>query len=609
MNNSRLDSMQRVMSLPLYQIIYFLLVLLSFDIGTLYAVPGPDNVALLVNRNSESSMNLAQYYMEQRYIPISHRCNLDLTEDIDITLTQFKETLYLPLQQCLAGHLEHIEAIVMMRGTPLRVQIPHTRDDAPYVTLSTSSLLAWAHTKTRDGQSILDQSLIQTRPCGSNICWSAYYENPWRSGAFYSDWSRFKDQLEWKMHLVTRIDALDDIQAITLIDNASRSGISLIGTQTQEISDLQSYIHVFMQAANLPRAILDVDYEPVAQALSELGFDSEILSFDTNAHFDYQVASLMVGSQSLLEVVENNIYMPGSLVDNLTSFAAHPNNFDLNLPEVQAAITRWIPQGATGLHACTDEPLNDSFPSRWFLVDYVYGASLAEAFYRHIPFAFWQNIVLGDPMVAAYAQRPSIEHVILTDSSTIVKVEDALDRDIEYFTLWYNGELWKQTRGTEIIVCESTDIEVLAIAQVYGQMGQSVDHMEGWPAKGWKVIQIPACQPEDHRMLDMRIPPMLNDMSYMDFSDLPESIQDMQVANDTDAERAGDTPESMREESERLADMGLSLNEEESIQSTGCENAHMYWMSTYDYILYLVLLYYGVLRKNLIHIHYKNIKI
>ena len=93
--------------------------------------------------------------------------------------------------------------------------------------------------------------------------------------------------------------------------------------------------------------------------------------------------SSLISSEDTNESIFNLLSLPKTTPDN---------NFDFNLPEVQAAITRWIPQGATGLHACTDEPLNDSFPSRWFLVDYVYGASLAEAFYRHIPFAFCQNI-------------------------------------------------------------------------------------------------------------------------------------------------------------------------------------------------------------------------
>ena len=146
--------------------------------NALHAVPGPDNVALLVNSNDDGSMNLAQYYMEQRHIPTSHRCNLDLSEDTDITLTQFKDTVYTPLQQCLEDHLDHIEAIVMIRGTPLRVQIPHTIEGAPSVTISTSSLLAWAHSTTRAGLSILDQNLIQTRPCNNRICWGAYYDNP-----------------------------------------------------------------------------------------------------------------------------------------------------------------------------------------------------------------------------------------------------------------------------------------------------------------------------------------------------------------------------------------------------------------------------------------------
>ena len=482
------------------------LILLCFS--SLYATPGPDSVAILANSQSQDSMALADHYMQTRHIPIAHRCDLPLPITDDIDWDQFITQLYQPFFDCLGEHSQNIEAIVMMRDTPLRTYTMEQEGSVPSITLSTASLLAWSRTTTRSGESILLHPLIQQRPCGTQSCWTAHYENPWQAGPFYSNWSAFKNQLAWKMYLVTRIDALNTMQAHLLMEHAEQTGITISGTQNLSRENLSSFVHLFMQAANAPRAILDLEFSAVAQALQALGLRSEIVAFDSNAQWDETLASMIVGSESLMSVIENNQYMFGSLVDNLTSYAAHPHNFHEDLPEVQAAITRWIPYGATGLHACTDEPLNDSFPSRWFLVDYAYGASLAEAFYRHIPFAFWQNLVLGDPMVAVYSQRPAVAVRSYEDGSNEIYIEDPLNRDVEYLSIWHRDQLWDIAyRRQSITICEAEDMEVLVIAQVYGEAGQSVDGGEGWPAKGWKKMMIPACQAsplyeDDMHMID-----------------------------------------------------------------------------------------------------------
>ena len=72
------------------------------------------------------------------------------------------------------------------------------------------------------------------------------------------------------------------------------------------------------------------------------------------------------------------------------------------------SVARWIAKGVGGVHGTTAEPLADSFPDRRFLIDYVDGMTLSQAFYRRMPFVYWQNLVLGDPLLAPYAHRPKV---------------------------------------------------------------------------------------------------------------------------------------------------------------------------------------------------------
>ncbi|MFK7989303.1 MAG: hypothetical protein AB8I08_25015 [Sandaracinaceae bacterium] len=95
------------------------------------------------------------------------------------------------------------------------------------------------------------------------------------------------------------------------------------------------------------------------------------------------------------------------MAGNLTSFGARPINFR-ETGESQVSIARWVTAGVAGVHGTVAEPLNNCFPDRELLVRYVDGSTLAEAFHLTMPFVYWRNLVLGDPMAAPFAERPTL---------------------------------------------------------------------------------------------------------------------------------------------------------------------------------------------------------
>jgi uncharacterized protein (TIGR03790 family) len=88
------------------------------------AVPGPDSTAIVANRNDAESVALGEAYRSARGIPRVQMCLLDLSTEIDLSLEQFRASLLDPLVACLGVHAARIEAVVLMRGVPLRVAIP-----------------------------------------------------------------------------------------------------------------------------------------------------------------------------------------------------------------------------------------------------------------------------------------------------------------------------------------------------------------------------------------------------------------------------------------------------------------------------------------------------
>ena len=222
-----------------------------------------------------------------------------------------------------------------------------------------------------------------------------------------------------------------------------------------------------MAGADPARAALDFEYDALALALQEFGDEVLQVPFDRDYTADQAQTTLIIGSAQLGQVIESNTYVPRAIIDNLTSFGAHPHNFDPSQTEVQASISLWIASGASGAHGTTDEPLNNSFPSRAFLLDYRKGASLVEAFSRHIPFLAWQNVIIGDPMMAPYMQRPKLDVEYEADGKMRFTIEMQTNQRLISLSLSNSESLITQFYGEEeLIFCPEESQQVLAVAQL-----------------------------------------------------------------------------------------------------------------------------------------------
>ena len=135
------------------------------------------------------------------------------------------------------------------------------------------------------------------------------------------------------------------------------------------------------------------ELDDVGRRLTELGVDTQEVPL-MQILTGYQLGAFVTGALHLGAVIGSNVYHPGSIVDNLTSFGAVPSNFDSD-GNVQVSVSRWVAQGVAGIHGTTAEPISNAFPHRRFLVDYVKGFTLAESFARNLRAIYWRNLILG----------------------------------------------------------------------------------------------------------------------------------------------------------------------------------------------------------------------
>ena len=443
-----------------------LLVLLS---AGAYAVPGPDSVVVVSNASVAESVLLGDAYADAREVPHTQRCALELPDTVDIDLATFRDRLLEPLRACLGDAEPRIEAAVLVRGVPLRVAIP-TDEGADRVSLA-AALGLWRSEHRRNGGPLLGEPPGRLGQCGANRCLSATWRNPWSEGPFHAGWRSDTRVIRWRPILVTMLHGRSYADARRLVDSA-------LDSEGRRGGDGRILL---MRGRDGARGVLDTQYPAVAGALEALGQDVEIVDFDPDRTGE-RLAAFTVGTASIGDTIEANDFVPGAIVDNLTSFGAVPANFEAE-GESQVSIARWVARGVAGVHGTTDEPLNNCFPSRELLVDYAAGATLAEAFHRHLPFVYWRNLVLGDPMAAPYAVRPDVR-IDVADDPIRVTVEDELDRRVSRLTLYADGSPVADTPGRRLDVCLTVDpgasVRLLAVAQAE----------DTHPAKGWTAVTV-----------------------------------------------------------------------------------------------------------------------
>ena len=247
--------------------------------------------------------------------------------------------------------------------------------------------------------------------CGTP-CYGAAWPNPMLNltTPYQAGYTVTKNGVAWKPLLVTMLHGRSQADAQMLIDSATNA----------EKNGGAKGTFMFMDSADGPtgaRGVLDSEFPNVINQLKTLGF-TDAQEVPWNADLTGKtLASFFVGTASIGQTIEGNTYLPGSLVDNLTSFGAVPQNFATS-GESQVSIARWVEKGVGGVQGTVDEPLNNVFPNRNLIVDYVKGAPLAEAYFRWFPYVYWKNLVLGDPMLAPYAKRPVVTISGIADGAT-----------------------------------------------------------------------------------------------------------------------------------------------------------------------------------------------
>ncbi|MCB9549475.1 MAG: hypothetical protein H6706_27040 [Myxococcales bacterium] len=427
--------------------------------GVAHATPGPGSVVVVGNGDDAESVALAERYAAARAVPANRVCLLPLPAVETLDEATYRDALLAPLRACLGPRVDEVEAAVLVRGVPRLARVGGAA-------VSTAAALGvWDSTDGADP--LLGAAPGSQVPCGGGqTCLGPRWENPFRIGPFRPGWTARAGGVRWRPLLVTALDGRDAAEAEALLTSAL----------TAEREGPEPAPFALMAGADGARGVLDGTLDDVAEALESRGIAVERLAFDADLT-GRTFGAFVTGSASLGQTIEGNRLVPGAMVDNLTSFGAVPVNFT-HEGETQVSVGRFIAAGAAGVHGTVAEPLNGCFPDRHFLVDLVDGSTLAEAYHRALPYVYWRNLVLGDPLAAPWAVRPVVRLAVSAAGEAEVEVED--ERGILSIELYLDGDRVATARSrSRLRAClPGEGGRLLAVAEARGEH----------PVKGWATL-------------------------------------------------------------------------------------------------------------------------
>lgn len=323
--------------------------------STAEALPGRAGEVLVVANSADAaSMEIAEAYCRRRSLPPANLLALPFESPIKLAAGQFRETLMDPLLARWERLDPHPRYIVLVRGVPYRT----------------------------GGQSTT-----------AGILFNSLDRQPIPHG-YYGAPTAFDPDVPWQGK---RLRQATMVTGYTVADS-----LALI-----ERSDAQYRIRrlagpfVFCRGQG-PRGIRNRQADEVVEALRQEGMRAEYVA-EPEVRDRRRMMGYFTGRQRVH--IASNSFAKGALAGNLTSFGGY-----LLDGGGQTSILSFIQYGAAGSYGTVVEPTNifTRWPHYALTLDYVRGATVADAYLRHLMDPSL-GVVVGDPLCAPFARPPAVD--------------------------------------------------------------------------------------------------------------------------------------------------------------------------------------------------------
>ena len=339
---------------------------------------GPENVLVVVNRQSPVSRRIGAYYVHKRGIPLANLCTIDVPPDEEILPEVFEKNIAAPIASFLRKKnlQEKILYLVTTLGVPLRVS--GAGQGMQTESASVDSELTGLYARLKG------YSPVKAGPAA----------NP-----FYAQRDEPFRHPNYPIYLVTRLAGYDFDDVRGVIDRALAArnrGKFVIDLRAHNDAEGNSWLRAAATLLPKDRVVLDDSATVLYEQKQVIGY----ASWGSN---DPDRKKRMLGFE----------WLPGAVMTefvstNARTFARPPDSWTLGTWKdmstwfagaPQTLIGDYIHEGVTGCSGHVGEPFLHLTPRPDYLLPAYYsGRNLAESYYLSIPALSWQNIVVGDPL-------------------------------------------------------------------------------------------------------------------------------------------------------------------------------------------------------------------
>ena len=366
---------------------------------------GPQNVAVIVNPNDPSSLEVANAYVELRKVPGCNVVYIPFVLDArSVGSAKFRDQIFKPAIAELTkrGVLPQIDAIAFSSGFPYLVDCsgffgsePAPQTSRPLTSLTSATFLF----------QFMEEDRKEMFLGNANFYFAPIVDGKSTSRAFSANkgWGPGGAELAaggLKYYLATAL-------GVTHGHGNSVAEIvqSLRRSKAADGAKYRGTIY-YMQNNDVRSKVRHNGYQAAVNELATIGVAGVVMpGVVPNGKND--VAGLTTGTSHLQLRGSGSTLLPGALVDNLTSAGGQMLIRQETNP--QTRISEFIRLGAAGASGAVVEPyaIATKFPSPDLHVHYARGCSLAESFYQSIA-APCHLLVIGDPLCQPWAVAPKV---------------------------------------------------------------------------------------------------------------------------------------------------------------------------------------------------------
>jgi hypothetical protein len=367
---------------------------------------GPENVAVIINPTNQSSMEVANAYIEDRGIPGSNVFYIPwAATGPRASGLHVRDKIIRPILDQIEkrGVREQIDCIAFSTGYPYLVDCSPlfpgkqlTGPSRPILSLTSAMYLF--------------EYLLDDQPELLALNSNAYFAPTTAAGSSSRSFSANTGWGPGGVPLPTGGRNYLLATALGVAHGRGNTTAEIVANlrRSREADGSKPTGTIYYMRSNDVRSRTRHDsFAAAAEELRNLGVKAEVLNGSAPLNVP-DIAGLTTGSAQLSLRSSGSRIIPGALVDNLTSGAGQ-FVVPATAPHPQTPVSEFLRLGAAGASGAVVEPyaIPQKFPSAMLHVHYVRGCSLAESFYRSVSGPF-QLIIVGDPLCQPWATPPTV---------------------------------------------------------------------------------------------------------------------------------------------------------------------------------------------------------